>query len=186
MPEHISAADESLLPLPRWIAIYDARAASSILTSRLGDGRQYTKIRFFIKVLTSPHLAIPGVAVIGVQSRINWQRFAGSALWLFRSILVPHGTPWNASRRPFVLNWTHDWEVVNLAALLVGRRPGAAIYLGKHLIRLADEHQLTLWADARGEDRLVDAYAAHGFVPCESEYSSKLTLLMRRQPPTIS
>lgn len=185
--EYASATGSSRRLTARWVGWQDARSLAELLARRLGDGHRLSRARFRLKLLTTPHIAVGDVAVVGLEPQHRLARCVGAVLTLAASAARPVALPVDIERLPLGLRCRpREWRVVNMAASDVGRVPGAALSLGLLVVSLAEAHGAVLRAAARiDDDRLVPAYIAHGFTPDVRARNASGVVHMVRPPSQL-
>lgn len=170
-----------------WVGPSAALHFAPVLADRFATGKRSEEVRFFLKMLITPHLCIGRKAVIGIVPVARRARLWCSLVWL----LTPRRNGRGTGRLPLALRtMPRSWRVVNFAVPASMRQPGTALSLGRGLLEYADQHEATLVAAARTDDsRLMPGYLEHGFTPLDgARHSGSLagegTVAMVRLPPS--
>ena len=148
----------------RWVGWSDLRSLSAMLRDTFSPGSRLSRIRYSIKLLTTPHLTTADAdVVVGI---VTSRRRARTALrWQFDQ----RGRAFDRANIPVTLKRSENtWRIVNLAASK-SAIPSSSVRLAWAVIALADTCDAIMSFASSQETRFIETYRRLGFVQITSD-----------------
>lgn len=167
----------------RWAGLRDAPTLSMLLSTRFAHGSRKSRVRFFIKLVTTPHLTTSERhVVVGFVPSTPRARPLTRLLNGLRWLIVMSGEPCSGMRVPDQLAQALTWRGVNLASS-TGTTPSETVALALFAKHLADRAGVEVVLDVpRGNERLRRIYMRHGFLPSDRPDGMRRRLQPDRAP----
>lgn len=142
-----------------WAGWSDLPSLSALLRDSFSPGSRLSRVRYAVKLLTTPHLTATGAdVVIGVVTNTRRVRMAWS--WSFDQ----RGRPFDRSNIPkTLLNSQHTWRIVNLAGSQ-STNPVTTVRLARAFISLADTCGAVMSFASSPDTRYIQTYERLGFI----------------------